>query len=67
MPNAIEMLKDDHEKVKALFEQYEAAGQRAHQKKKSIAEEVFAELAVHTTLEEELFYPAMKRKADQDG
>jgi hemerythrin superfamily protein len=67
MPNAIEMLKDDHEKVKALFEQYEAAGQRAHQKKKSIAEEVFAELAVHTTLEEELFYPAMKRKTDQDG
>ena len=67
MPNAVEMLKDDHEKVKALFEQYEAAGQRAHQKKQGLAEEVFAELAVHTTLEEELFYPAMKRQADQDG
>jgi hemerythrin superfamily protein len=67
MPNAIEMLKDDHENVKALFEQYEAAGQRAHRKKQGIAEEVFAALAVHTTLEEELFYPAMKRKTDQDG
>ena len=67
MPNAIELLKDDHEKVKALFAQYEAAGHRAHQKKQGIAEEVFAELAVHTTLEEELFYPAMKRKTDQDG
>jgi hemerythrin superfamily protein len=67
MPNAIAMLKDDHEKVQALFEQYKAAGHRAHRKKQSIAEEVFAELAVHTTLEEELFYPAMKRKTDQDG
>lgn len=28
---------------------------------------MFAEIEVHTTLEEELFYPAMKRKTDQDG
>jgi hemerythrin superfamily protein len=67
MPNAVEILKDDHEKVKALFQQYEEAGDRAHRKKQGIAEEVFAELEVHTTLEEELFYPAMKRKTDQDG
>jgi hemerythrin-like domain-containing protein len=67
MPNAIDMLKADHEKVKELFHHYEAAGDRAHQKKKSIAEEVFTELEVHTTLEEEIFYPAMKRKANQDG
>jgi hemerythrin superfamily protein len=67
MPNAIELLKDDHAKVKALFEQYEAAGHRAHRKKQGIAEEVCAALAAHTTLEEELFYPAMKRKTDQDG
>jgi hemerythrin-like domain-containing protein len=67
MPNAIEMLKSDHHKVKELFRQYEAAGDRAYQKKKGIAEEVFTELEIHTTLEEELFYPAMKRKTDQDG
>jgi hemerythrin superfamily protein len=67
MPNAIEMLKSDHQKVKALFRQYEAAGDRAYQKKQGIAENVFTELEIHTTLEEELFYPAMKRKTDQDG
>ena len=67
MPNAIERLKSDHHKVKELFRQYEAAGDRAYQKKKGIAEEVFTELEIHTTLEEELFYPAMKRKTDQDG
>jgi hemerythrin-like domain-containing protein len=67
MPNAIDLLKTDHAHVKDLFQQFEAAGHRAHGKKHSIAEEVFAELDVHTTLEEELFYPAMKRKTDQDG
>jgi hemerythrin-like domain-containing protein len=67
MPNAVEMLQHDHEQVKALFRQYEEAGHRAHQKKQGIAEAVFAELEVHTTIEEELFYPAMKRKTDQDG
>ena len=67
MPNAIDLLRADHAHVKDLFQQYEAAGHRAHQKKQGIAEEVFAALDVHTTLEEELFYPAMKRKTDQDG
>ena len=67
MPNAVDLLKADHAHVKKLFQQYEAAGHRAHQKKRGIVEEVLAELEVHTTLEEELFYPAMKRKTDQDG
>jgi hemerythrin superfamily protein len=67
MPNAVDLLKADHTHVKKLFQQYEAAGNRAHQKKQGIAEEVLAELEVHTTLEEELFYPAVKQKADRDG
>jgi hemerythrin-like domain-containing protein len=67
MPNAIELLTQDHVYVKDLFQQYKAAGNRAYQKKQGIAEEVFAALEAHTTLEEELFYRAMKRKMDQDG
>jgi hemerythrin-like domain-containing protein len=67
MPDAVEMLQHDHAQMKDLFRQYEAAGDRAYQKKQRIAEEVFTELEVHTTLEAELFYPAMKRKTDQDG
>ncbi len=65
--NAIQMLKDDHEKVKGLFREYEAAGDRAHKKKQGIAEKVFMELEVHATLEEEIFYPAAKEKAGKDG
>jgi hemerythrin-like domain-containing protein len=61
------MLKNDHKKVKELFRQYEVVGERAYQKEKSLAEDVFTELEVHTTTEEELFYPAMKRTTDQGG
>jgi hemerythrin superfamily protein len=67
MPNAIDLLTADHAHVKNLFQQYEAAGRRAHRKKQGIAEEVFAELEIHTTLEEGLFYPTLKRKTDQDS
>ena len=65
--NAITMLKEDHEKVKGLFRDFEAAGDRAYQKKLRIAEQVFRELEVHTTLEEEIFYPAVQAKASKDG
>ncbi len=65
--DAIALLKADHKKVQELFRQYEAAGDRAHQKKKGIAEEVFTEITIHSTLEEEFFYPAVKAKTDKDG
>jgi hemerythrin superfamily protein len=67
MPNAVDLLTADHARVQKLFQQYEAAGHRAHRKKQGIAEEVLAALEVHTTLEEELFYPAVKQKTDRDG
>jgi hypothetical protein len=54
--DAVEMLKSDHDKVKELFHNYEAAGDRAYKKKKDIAEKVFVELEVHTQLEEQIFY-----------
>lgn len=65
--DAIKMLKDDHKKVKALFRDYEAAGDSAYKVKGRIANEVFSELEVHTMLEEEIFYPAVKKRADEEG
>jgi len=64
--DAIALLKDDHKKVKELFKQYEAAGDKAHQKKQRIAEQVFQELEVHTKLEEDIFYPAVQAKGTKD-
>ena len=65
--NAIKMLKDDHRKVKQLFREFESAGDTAHKKKQQIAEQVFQELEIHSKLEEEIFYPAVQAKTDQEG
>jgi len=61
----VKLLKDDHKKVKDLFRQFEKA--RSADRKKAIAEEVFHELEVHAAIEEEMFYPAAKEKADKEG
>jgi hemerythrin superfamily protein len=65
--NPIEMLRQDHQKVKHLIAEYEAAGEHATSEKQGIAEKVFAELDVHASLEEEIFYPAVRDNADEEG
>ncbi|MCR2747843.1 hemerythrin domain-containing protein [Limnobacter parvus] len=56
--DAVSMLKADHEKVNALFEEYEKA--ESDEEKKELVAEICAELSVHAQLEEEIFYPAFK-------
>ena len=53
------LLKQDHDKVRALLKEYESAGERAHQTKRRLVEALSQEIAVHAKLEEELFYPAV--------
>jgi hemerythrin superfamily protein len=56
--DAIAMLKADHKKVSALFADFEAS--RSASKKKALVAQICEELTVHTMLEEEIFYPAVK-------
>ena len=63
-PDAIALLKADHRKVEGLFEQYEAA--KGGAKKVALAKEICTELIVHTTVEEEIFYPACKAAVEAD-
>ena len=63
--DAVKLLKDDHKKVKDLFRQFERA--RSDDRKKKIAEEAMHELEIHAEIEEEIFYPAAKAKADAEG
>jgi hemerythrin superfamily protein len=65
--DAIRILTDDHRKVKALFTEYEEAGERAHKKRQGIVEQVFHELQIHTQIEEEVFYPAIEAEAAAEG
>jgi hemerythrin superfamily protein len=58
--DAVELLINDHEHVKALFEQYESLGERALASKKKLAAQICLELTKHSTAEEEIFYPAVR-------
>jgi len=57
--NAISIIKGDHEKVKDLFDRFKEAKSLAAKKK--IAAEAIMELKIHATIEEELFYPAVRK------
>jgi hemerythrin superfamily protein len=59
-PDAIALLKADHATVSALFEQFDKAGDGAKAKKLKLARTICNELKVHTQIEEEIFYPAVR-------
>lgn len=63
--DACALLDSDHQKVERLFTEYQsAAGDKARQS--DIAQNICNELTVHTTIEDEIFYPAF-RKASGDN
>lgn len=65
--DAIALLKADHDNVKAMFERFEALGDRALASKKKLAREICLELTKHTIAEEEIFYSAVREAVgDED-
>ena len=61
---AVSMLKADHDLVKDLFDQFEAAKSRAAKVK--IVRKALTELKVHAAIEEELFYPSVRAKIGKE-
>lgn len=61
--DALQMLKQDHEKVAELFDRF-TEGSTAE--KRQVAQQIFKELEIHSILEEELFYPALQNQGDPD-
>lgn len=61
--DAIKLLKEDHKRVKALFEQVEELGDRASAQRKKLFQKIDKELTVHTKIEETVFYPEFRRRA----
>ena len=62
--DACTLLDNDHKAVKKLFKAYEelahSQARDATQKKMELAHEICQELTVHATIEEEIFYPALR-------
>ncbi len=65
--NALQLLKQDHDKVKRLFAEFDSVDDGAPARKQELAAEIFRELQLHSRIEEEIFYPAVNAKADAQG
>ena len=59
--NAIELLKQDHDKVDRLFQKVKATEEDQHQE---LFEQIKQELEVHTHIEETIFYPKIKEEKE---
>jgi hemerythrin superfamily protein len=59
--DAVQMLEQDHRAVEKLFREFSSAGPG---RKQEVSHLIFKELDVHSTIEEEIFYPALRSQGD---
>jgi hemerythrin superfamily protein len=60
------LLTADHNRVRGLFARFKEAHEAQDDGTMAgLAEQIFTELAVHTTLEEEVFYPEVRKGDDE--
>ena len=65
--DALAKLKSDHAAVKEMFDQYEKTKDKMSADDKSdLVDKIIGELVVHTQIEEEIFYPAVRAIGDED-
>lgn len=63
--DAITLRKNDHDAVEKLLEELAQSTPRGVKKRTELLEKIRVELKAHTTIEEEIFYPAFKARGDQ--
>jgi hypothetical protein len=61
--DAITLLKQDHEAVRQMFEEFEKADE---DRKFELAAEICQALTVHSTIEEEIFYPQVREAIEAE-
>ena len=62
-PDAITLLKKDHEKVRGLLTKLESAALRGDGKASELLQQIDHEVKIHSQVEEEIFYPAFHEAA----
>lgn len=66
-PDALDLLKQDHRRVEALFKEFEKLHESdEHEAADDVVETVCAELQIHDKLETEIFYPAVRAQAEEE-
>lgn len=67
--DALHILAEDHQKVLKMFEQFRKMKKKAdadEEEMQTLVETACAELTIHSRVEEELFYPALREAIDAD-
>lgn len=64
--NAIDLLKADHERVKAILTQLSESTERGVKKRTDLLAKLEMEITIHTRLEEEILYPAFKEAGGKE-
>jgi hemerythrin superfamily protein len=65
--DATKLLKEDHDEVRKLFKEYQKTGERSVAKKSALFEQIREALTVHSEIEEEIFYPAVRAARSKDA
>jgi hemerythrin-like domain-containing protein len=58
--DALQLMKDDHATVRKLLDQLEQTTERGVKTREELFTRIKKELTVHETIEEEIFYPALR-------
>ena len=64
--DAIDMLRHDHDKVEKALKDFEKMDRQDADACRRLIEAVCEDLKLHTTLEEEIFYPALREAIDDE-
>ena len=64
-PDAIELLRRQHDEFRDRFEQFEALSSRPSQKKTDLVAETITLLVKHAEIEEQVFYPALREEVPE--
>jgi len=58
--DALVLLKEDHKEIRRLFRDFTSAGENATKSKAKIVDKILEALTVHTYIENECLYPAVR-------
>jgi hemerythrin superfamily protein len=64
--DAIELLKQDHRNVEALFKEFEKLKEEDEEASAEVIENACLELKIHDRIETEIFYPAVREQAAEE-
>ena len=64
--NAIDLLIDDHEKVKDILTRLSDTTERAVKTRTELLQKLEMEVSIHTQLEEQILYPAFKEAGGKE-